>query len=62
MNKDILKIQVNDKTVQLSGSFVGSLFCVDRDSIDNHPSLTDREKRSIKDELQSNKNILLSET
>lgn len=61
MKKEILEVQVNGKIVQLYGSFVGSLFCVDRDSIDKHPSLTDREKRSLKDELQSNKNLLLSE-
>ena len=61
MKKETLKVQINDKIVQLDGCYVGSLFRVDRDCIDKHPSLTDREKRSLKDELQCNKKILISE-
>lgn len=61
MKKESLEVQINDKIVQLEGCYVGSIFRVDRDSIDKHPFLTDREKRGLKDELQSNKNILISE-
>lgn len=61
MKKESLEVQINDKIVQLEGCYVGSIFRVDRDSIDKHPFLTDREKRGLKDELQSNKNLLLSE-
>ena len=61
MKKEKLRMQVNDKEIQLEGQYVGNFFCVDRNSIDNHPSLTGREKDSIKEELRSNKNISLSE-
>ncbi len=60
MNKKI-EMQVNDKSILLEGYFVGNLFCVKGQSINEHPSLNDREKESIKNDLRSNKNILLEE-
>ena len=54
-----LKMEVNDKVIELKGDYVGNLFRVIESSIDEHPLLTEREKESIKRDLRSNKNILL---
>ena len=60
MKKEKLQLQINDKVIELEGDYVGNLFRVSERSIDEHPLLTEREKDSIKRDLRSNKNILLS--
>lgn len=59
MKKEKLKLQVNDKVIELESDYVGNLFRVNERSIDEHLLLTEREKESIKRDLRSNKNILL---
>ena len=60
MKKEKLQLQINDKVIELEGDYVGNLFRVSERSIDEHPLLTEREKDSIKRDIRSNKNILLS--
>ena len=55
-----LDIAIYDKIIKVKGKFVGNLFCVNRDSINNNSTLTEREKDELKRKLQSDKNILLS--
>lgn len=59
MEQKKLKVQVNEKFIQLDGDYKGNLFCVTETSIDENPLLTCEEKESLKMDLRSNKNIKL---
>ncbi len=59
MSNEIFEVSVNDKVVKLRGEFVGSLFCVDSSSIDNHPFLSSGEKESLKRKIKSDKMMLI---
>lgn len=37
------EITVGNKIIKAHGQFIGNIFCVNRRSIDEHPSLTQRE-------------------
>lgn len=52
------EVSVNDKVVNLQGNFVGNKFCVDLSSVDNHPTLTQKEKESLKSRLKNDKSLL----
>ena len=54
-----LEVSINDKVVKLRGKFVGSKYCVDSSSIDNHPSLSSDEKESLKRKIRSDKMMLI---
>ena len=56
-----LKIRIGNKIIRVKGQFVGSLFCVDRRSIEEHPLLKEREKENLIEQLLCDKSILLSE-
>ena len=60
LKQEKIQVQVNDKYIDLEGDFVGNLFCVKEKSIDEHPLLTPKEKKSLKADLRENRNILLS--
>lgn len=56
-----LEVHINGKVIKLPGDYVGNLFRVDSTSIDSHPMLTPREKKSLKVDLHDNKNIIFDE-
>ncbi len=59
MEQEKLQVQINDKIISLDGSFEENIFCVAETSIEKHPSLSPKEKESLKKELKRNKNIKL---
>ena len=59
MKEKLFKVSINNKVVNLYGSFIGNKFCVDSSSIDNHPELTPKEKESLKLHLQNDKSLLI---
>ena len=61
IKKNGLEVGIGSKTIRVKGEFVGNLFCVDRASIDNNASLTEREKDYLIKRLQNDRNILVSQ-
>lgn len=55
----IFKVSINDKVVLLDGHYVGTTFCVESSSIDNHPELTPNEKESLKMRFKTDKSLIL---
>lgn len=60
LEKDGLDISICNKIIKVKGEFVGNLYCVERNSIYNNPTLTEREKDELIRRLQSERNLLIS--
>lgn len=61
LEKNGLEMKVGDKVIKVNGHFIGNLFSVGRQCIDNNTLLTDVEKEKLIRHIKSNKNLLLLE-
>jgi len=61
LEKNGLEMKVGDKVIKVNGHFIGNLFSVGRQCIDNNTLLTDAEKEKLIRHIRSNKNLLLLE-
>lgn len=54
-----MEVRINDKVIQLKGYHSGNKYCIVQSSIDLHPSLSSKEKESLKERLQLDEYIML---